>query len=101
MAKISDFKAQLSSGGARTNQFRVDITYPSYVTTGIVAGQQGQFLCKAAQLPASDITNMEMFYRGRPVNFAGERTFQPSQSITKHHSISVMRLSNGPTVFRI
>lgn len=77
MAKISDFKAQLSSGGARTNQFRVDITYPSYVTTGIVAGQQGQFLCKAAQLPASDITNMEMFYRGRPVNFAGERTFQP------------------------
>jgi hypothetical protein len=77
MASISNFKAQLSSGGARTNQFRVDITYPSFVTTGIIAGQQGQFLCKAAQLPSSDITNIEMFYRGRPVNFAGERTFAP------------------------
>ena len=77
MASISSFRAQLSSGGARTNQFRVDITYPSFVTTGVIAGQQGQFLCKAAQLPSSDITNIEMFYRGRPVNFAGERTFVP------------------------
>jgi hypothetical protein len=64
-------------GGARPNQFRVELTFPSYVTLGIVAGQRAQFLCKAAQLPGSTIENIPVLYRGRPVNFAGERTFQP------------------------
>ena len=77
MAKISDFKAHLSSGGARTNQFQVDLSFPSFVTLGAIAGIQGRFLCKATSLPSSDITPMEVMYRGRPVNFAGERTFQP------------------------
>jgi hypothetical protein len=44
---------------------------------GVVAGQRAQFLCKAAQLPASTIETLPVLYRGRPVNFAGERTFQP------------------------
>jgi hypothetical protein len=44
---------------------------------GVVAGTRAQFLCKAAQLPASTIENIPVLYRGRPVNFAGERTFQP------------------------
>jgi len=77
MANIADFKATLIGGGARPNQFRVELSFPSFVTTGIVAGQQAQFLCKAAQLPASTIENIGVLYRGRPVNFAGERTFQP------------------------
>jgi len=77
MANIADFKAQMIGGGARPNQFRVELTFPSYVTLGIVAGQRAQFLCKAAQLPASTIETIPVLYRGRPVNFAGERTFQP------------------------
>jgi hypothetical protein len=77
MANIADFKAQMIGGGARPNQFRVELAFPSYVTLGIVAGQRAQFLCKAAQLPASSIENIQTLYRGRPVNFAGERTFQP------------------------
>ena len=77
MANIADFKATLIGGGARPNQFRVQLAFPSYVTTGIVAGQQAQFLAKAAQLPASTVENIGILYRGRPVNFAGERTFQP------------------------
>jgi hypothetical protein len=77
MANIADFKAQMIGGGARPNQFRVELTFPSYVTLGIVAGQRAQFLCKAAQLPGSTIENIPVLYRGRPVNFAGERTFQP------------------------
>ena len=64
-------------GGARPNQFRVDLTFPSYVGLGAIAGQRAQFLCKAAQLPASTIETLPVLYRGRPVNFAGERTFQP------------------------
>lgn len=77
MANIADFKAQMLGGGARPNQFRVNLTFPSYTTLGIVAGTRGQFLCKAAQLPASTIENIPVLYRGRPVNFAGERTYQP------------------------
>lgn len=77
MALISDFKAQLVGGGARANQFRVDLTFPSYVAQGVVAGQQAQFLCKAASLPASTIENTGIQYRGRPINLAGERTFEP------------------------
>jgi hypothetical protein len=42
-----------------------------------VAGVRAQFLCKAAQLPASTIETLPVLFRGRPVNFAGERTFQP------------------------
>lgn len=66
-------------GGFRPNQFRVQLNFPNYVGAGIVAGQQAQFLCKAASLPPSDIENIQINYRGRPVNFAGERSFQPWQ----------------------
>lgn len=77
MANIADFKAQMIGGGARPNQFRVELVFPQYVTLGVVAGQRAQFLCKSAQLPASTVENIGVLYRGRPVNFAGERTFQP------------------------
>jgi len=77
MANISDFKAQMIGGGARANQFRVELAFPSYVQAGALVGLNSQFLCKASQLPASTVDNAQVFYRGRPVNFAGERTFQP------------------------
>jgi hypothetical protein len=77
MANISDFKAQLVGGGARANQFQVQLTFPSFVVGGPAIGLQSQFLCKAAQLPAANIENMPVQYRGRAVNFAGEKVFQP------------------------
>jgi hypothetical protein len=77
MANIADFKAQMIGGGARPNQFRVELTFPSFVTLGVIAGQRAQFLCRAASLPASSIETISIPYRGRPVNFAGERSFQP------------------------
>lgn len=77
MANISDFKAQLIGGGARANQFRVELAFPTYVAAGPVVGVKSQFLCKAAQLPASTVENVPLQYRGRAVNIAGERTFAP------------------------
>jgi hypothetical protein len=77
MANISDFKAQLIGGGARPNQFRVELSFPTYVTGGAAVGLQSQFLCKAATLPASTVENLPIQYRGRQVNFAGERAFAP------------------------
>jgi len=77
MANINDFKQQMFGGGARPNQFRVELSFPKDVSLGGVAAARAQFLCKAAQLPASTVENIGVLYRGRPVNFAGERVFQP------------------------
>lgn len=79
MSTIDQFKGSLIGGGFRPTQFRVQLNFPSFVGVGIVAGQQAQFLCKTASLPSSEIDNIQLSYRGRPVNFAGERSFQPWQ----------------------
>lgn len=79
MASISDFKSRLIGGGARANQFRVTLSFPTYVSGAVagVAGRDAEFLCKGAALPGSVINNTPVNYRGRVVNFAGERTFNP------------------------
>jgi len=77
MAQISEFKAMMTGGGARPNQFRVELGFPSFVSTGAVVGLKAMFLCKAAQLPASTVEDIAVQYRGRPIHFAGERTFAP------------------------
>lgn len=78
MATISAFKAQMQGGGARPNQFRVELTFPSFVgSIGQQAGAAAQFLCRAASLPASTLEDVTATYRGRPIHFAGERTFAP------------------------
>ena len=75
MANIADFKSQLIGGGARSNQFRVYLHFPSYVSTGALEGARAQFLCKTAQLPGSTIGTVTQNYFGREVKFAGNRTF--------------------------
>lgn len=69
---INDFKGSLQDGGARANQFMVYLNIP-----GDISAERTTLRSRAASLPASTISNIETFYRGRPVNFAGERTFQP------------------------
>ena len=34
MANISDFKAKLAGGGARSNQFKVTMPFPGYASVG-------------------------------------------------------------------
>lgn len=77
MANIDSFKANLLGGGARANQFFVQLTFPNYVVAGAALSAKGQFVCKGAQLPASTIDNTPVNFRGRQVNLAGERTFAP------------------------
>lgn len=77
MSTISAFKAQLQGGGARPNQFRVDLNFPAFIgSAGSAAGNAAQFLCVASSLPASNVTDVTIAYRGRPVYLAGERVFQ-------------------------
>ena len=72
---ILNFKENLTGGGARANQFRVSINFPSIANAGN-AGDKAQFLCNATSLPGSTIGIAPVFYRGREVKIPGERTFQ-------------------------
>ena len=77
---ITDFKGQLTGGGARPNLFSVALTFPTTVgtqaiTNAAAAGSKVEFLAKSAALPASNITPIEVPFRGRVLKVAGERTF--------------------------
>ncbi len=91
---ISQFKGQLTGGGVRPNLFEVTLNFPNgsgqaltfmsndatptqaeqEITTDQVASKL-PFLVKAAALPASNITPVEVPFRGRVLKVAGERTF--------------------------
>ena len=74
--EIRDFRNKLTGGGARSNLFEVDIAYP----TGVAAGSavnDGQFLIKAAEIPAANLGNIPVPFRGRVLPVAGDRTFDP------------------------
>lgn len=71
---ILGFKTALGFGGSRPNQFRVTLTWPTGLGTGL---EQQSLLVTAAALPASNIGPTLVQYRGREVKFAGERTFDP------------------------
>lgn len=71
---ILNFKASLLGGGARANQFRVTLNFPTFVD-GASAATKAQFLCEAASLPGQSIGVANVMYRGREVKLAGERRF--------------------------
>jgi len=73
---ILEFKSALLGGGARPNQFRVELNFPGFVSNGAAAGRKAQFLCSATTLPGSFINVAPVFYRGREIKLAGERQFQ-------------------------
>ena len=71
---IDDFKAKLKGGGARSNLFRCTINFPGYANGDV---ELTSFMCKGAQLPASVMTPIEVPFRGRRLQIAGDRTFEP------------------------
>jgi len=76
MTNLVGFKSALLGGGARPNQFKVQLTFPAIASNNL-AGLAAPFLCKATSLPAIDIGVATAFYHGRMVPLAGERTFNP------------------------
>lgn len=73
---ISDFKSTLIGGGARSNLFEVELTFPEQIgdTTDVVANSR--FLVKSAALPASQVNFLPVAFRGRTLNVASDRTFE-------------------------
>ena len=73
---ISDFKGSLIGGGARPNLFEVELTTLPDGITGWDASHFS-YMCKAATLPASNIANIDVPFRGRIFKVAGDRTIDP------------------------
>jgi len=75
--KITDFKGQLTGGGARSNLFEVEMAFPADVAVDTATLTKARFLCKAANLPASNVASIDVPFRGRILKVAGDRTFDP------------------------
>lgn len=71
---VDDFKAKLRGGGARPNLFKVTLNFPGYAGGDV---ELTSFMCKGAQLPGSTIAPLPISFRGRQLQIAGDRTFEP------------------------
>ena len=94
---IEKIKSTLIGGGARPNLFQVDLTsFPGSGDTGYDS-DSFSVLCKAAQLPASNVASIDVPFRGRIFKVAGDRTLIPGplQSSTITISLSVLQWSVG------
>ena len=74
MASITDFKAKLSGGGARANQFKVTMPFPGYAQVGGEI-EDLAFLCTSTSLPAMTVATVTVPFRGRDIKIAGDRSF--------------------------
>ena len=80
---LSKFHSKLQGGGARPNLFEVQIpNLPNAATAsgpkadwGTDVQENFSILCKAANLPASNIASIDVPFRGRTLKVAGDRTF--------------------------
>lgn len=72
---VSAFRANMVGDGARPNLFEVTLVFPTVANNGSVAGQQTTFMAKSAQLPGSTIGTVPLYYFGRELKFAGNRSF--------------------------
>ncbi len=75
LRKITDFKSKLTGGGARPNLFEVELAFPEEIEIANDVKDKSRFLVKAAALPASNITPIDINFRGRILKIAGDRTF--------------------------
>lgn len=68
---INDLRSQLTFGGAKPSLFQVQITNP---VNGI-ADIKVPFMVKAATIPSSTLSTIEVPYFGRKIKLPGDRSF--------------------------
>ena len=76
---ITDFRSRLKGGGTRANLFEVQMSFPTYLSVSDENETINDlpFMVKAAEIPASNIGNIPVPFRGRVLPIAGDRTFDP------------------------
>ena len=72
---VTKFKSNLKHGGARPSLFKVEFQYPSTITTRPNPPNQASFLVKSTTIPASTIGSYDVFFHGKAIKVAGDRTF--------------------------
>ncbi len=72
---ITNFKANLTGGGARPSLFTVDID-AALTQLGIKPPISSNFLIKGASIPTSTIGTYDVFYHGKAIHVAGDRTYE-------------------------
>ena len=72
---VAEFRANMIGDGARPNLFQVTLNFPTIAENGVAAGQKATFMAKSAQLPGSTIGTVPVYYFGRELKFAGNRSF--------------------------
>lgn len=72
---VAEFRANMIGDGARPNLFSVSLTFPTIANNSTAAGQKVTFMAKTAQLPGSTVGTVPVYYFGRELKFAGNRTF--------------------------
>jgi hypothetical protein len=70
---LSDFKSALIGGGARPNLF--EVSFGNAPANAGTLDPNFIMLCKAANLPASNIASIDVPFRGRTFKVAGDRTY--------------------------
>ena len=78
---INDFKSNLIGGGARPSLFNVSLNFPSSVSSATVTDENAitptsEFLIKGASLPGSTVGTYDVFFHGKPLKIAGDRSFE-------------------------
>jgi hypothetical protein len=74
---VERFKSSLTNGGARPNQFMVQLSFPTYVAGQSLAVARAPFLVSVAELPGQTVNPAIVQYRGREVKFVGDRIYAP------------------------
>ena len=74
---ITNFRDRLVGGGARPNLFEVNIELQDGVIGQADFRDDVRFMVKAAEIPAANIGNIPVPFRGRVLPVAGDRTFDP------------------------
>ena len=76
---LDAFKGRMVGGGARPNLFECEMYFPDdavpTTTSKDDLSDKTRFLVKAAQLPASTLTEIQVPFRGRQLKIAGTRTY--------------------------
>ncbi len=72
---VSEFKTNLKGGGARPSLFTVDID-AALTQLGIAPPASSKFLIKGASIPTSTIGSYDVFYHGKAIHVAGDRSFE-------------------------
>lgn len=71
---VNEFRSNMQFDGARPNLFECIVTLPN-VPVGGDFEQNFTFRCRATQIPGGSIGAIPVYYFGREVKLAGNRTF--------------------------